>query len=222
MLPLTRSNTQWKTLSFIWYIGVLGCLSIFTDILTQIRVIRSHHVSDSLHLWVIHLECVHVHKAFPACPGANQSASTSLCHICQFKGRLHTEYVSWMNSSKRVMQQWCYILIFFNFMVQQEATAVHVNEYSQPCRPTVGAHKFSSMSAIMSMSAHTQLCLRGSSWRTPVMGSVVRFLAPTATCWGVLGQETEQQVSAPGGLGQVWSSSPVGVRMCANEQKQLA
>lgn len=94
------------------------CKNAHTD--TQVRVIRSHRVSHVLHHWVIHLECIHVYKAFPTWTQANQSASTSHCQIYQFTGRLQTgkywdmvSVVDWICVKAWCSGGVCFFLFYF-------------------------------------------------------------------------------------------------------------
>lgn len=69
---------------------------------TQVRVIRSRRVSAALHHWVIHLEWIHVYKAFPTWTKANPSASTSHGQIYQLTNwKILGHVIScWLNMCK--------------------------------------------------------------------------------------------------------------------------
>lgn len=63
-------------------------MTVHIDTHTKVSVIRLQHVSEALHHRAIHLESIHLHKAFPAWTEADRSTATP--QIYQFKGRIPT------------------------------------------------------------------------------------------------------------------------------------
>lgn len=73
----------------MYYAGVLGCIKMYTKTYIY-RQGSSGWAMPLRYYGVIHLECIHVYKAFPIWTEANQSDPASLCQIYQFTGRLQT------------------------------------------------------------------------------------------------------------------------------------